>query len=43
LENAAAVDVRFSQDELGSIEKVFPKDAVAGMRYPETMMEFVNA
>ena len=43
LENAAAVDVRFSQDELESIEKVFPKDAAAGMRYPETMMEFVNA
>ncbi len=43
LENAAAVDVRFSQDELESIEKVFPKDAAAGMRYPETMMKFVNA
>ena len=43
LENAAAIDVRFSQDELESIEKVFPKDAAAGMRYPETMMKFVNA
>ena len=43
LENAAAVDVEFSQDELESIEKVFPKDAAAGMRYPETMMKFVNA
>ena len=43
LENAAAVDVKFTQDELESIEKVFPKDAAAGMRYPETMMEFVNA
>ena len=43
LENAAAVDVKFSQDELESIEKVFPKDAAAGMRYPEAMMKFVNA
>jgi aryl-alcohol dehydrogenase-like predicted oxidoreductase len=43
LENAAAVDVKFSKVELESIEKVFPKDAAAGMRYPEAMMKFVNA
>jgi len=43
LENAAAVNVELSKDELESIEKVFPKDAAAGMRYPETMMKFVNA
>ena len=43
LENAAAVDIKFSKEELESIEKVFPVNAAAGMRYPDAMMKFVNA
>lgn len=43
LENAEAVDIKFSKEELESIERVFPVNAAAGMRYPEAMMKFVNA
>jgi len=41
-ENAAAVDVSLSADDLARIEAVFPADAVAGTRYPEAMMRSVN-
>lgn len=41
--NAAAVDVVLSQEDLARIEDVFPKDAAAGLRYPEAMMKSVNA
>ncbi|MDQ6787746.1 MAG: aldo/keto reductase [Acidobacteriota bacterium] len=42
-QNAAAADVILSQEDLARIEDVFPKDAAAGLRYPEAMMKSVNA
>ncbi|HVE56436.1 MAG TPA: aldo/keto reductase [Pyrinomonadaceae bacterium] len=42
-QNAAAVDIILSQEELAAIEEVFPKDAASGLRYPEAMMKSVNA
>jgi aryl-alcohol dehydrogenase-like predicted oxidoreductase len=41
-ENAAAVDVMLSREDLRRIEEVFPADAAAGGRYPEHMMALVN-
>jgi aryl-alcohol dehydrogenase-like predicted oxidoreductase len=41
-QNAASADVILSQEDLASIEDVFPKDAAAGLRYPEAMMASVN-
>ncbi|MBS1792819.1 MAG: aldo/keto reductase [Acidobacteria bacterium] len=41
-QNAAAVDIILSREELAAIEDVFPKDAAAGLRYPEAMMATVN-
>jgi aryl-alcohol dehydrogenase-like predicted oxidoreductase len=41
-ENAAAVDIELSQEELAELDDVFPKDAAAGQRYPEHMMALVN-
>lgn len=41
-ENAAAVDVVLTPEDLARIEQVFPADAVAGTRYPESMMRSVN-
>lgn len=41
-QNAAAADVILSQEDLVRIEDVFPKDAAAGLRYPEAMMASVN-
>jgi aryl-alcohol dehydrogenase-like predicted oxidoreductase len=41
-ENAGAVDVTFSIDELAVINALFPPDAAAGARYPEAMMKMVN-
>ena len=43
VENAAAVDVALSADELAAIDAIFPPDAAAGMRYPEPMMSLLNA
>ena len=42
-ENAAAVDIKFSDDELKQIDKIFPVNAAAGARYQEEMMKTVNA
>ena len=42
-QNAEAVEVILSQEELAAIEDVFPKDAASGLRYPEAMMNSVNA
>jgi aryl-alcohol dehydrogenase-like predicted oxidoreductase len=42
-QNASAVDVILSQEDLARIEEVFPKDAASGLRYPEAMMKSVNA
>jgi aryl-alcohol dehydrogenase-like predicted oxidoreductase len=41
-QNAGAADVILSQEDLARIEDVFPKDAAAGLRYPEAMMASVN-
>ncbi|HEX2082963.1 MAG TPA: aldo/keto reductase [Xanthomonadaceae bacterium] len=41
-ENAAAVDVVLSEDELARIDAVFPVGAAAGTRYPEAMMRLLG-
>ncbi len=41
-QNAAAAEIILSQEELAAIEDVFPKNAAAGLRYPEAMMKTVN-
>lgn len=41
-ENAAAARVQLSADELSRIEKILPRELVAGTRYPEPMMELVG-
>ena len=41
-ENAAAVDVMLSREDLRRIDEVFPPEAAAGGRYPEHMMALVN-
>ena len=42
-QNAESAGIILSQEELAAIEDVFPKDAAAGLRYPEAMMKSVNA
>jgi len=42
-QNAKSVNAELSIDDLDRIEEVFPKDAAAGLRYPETMMKSVIA
>ena len=39
-ENAAAVDVALSHDELETLDAVFPPGVASGQRYPD--MSFVN-
>jgi aryl-alcohol dehydrogenase-like predicted oxidoreductase len=41
-ENAAAADVKLTQEELRRINEVFPPDAAAGTRYPEAVMHLVG-
>lgn len=41
-ENAAAVDVVLSSDDLARIDAVFPKDAASGERYTEAGMRSLN-
>jgi aryl-alcohol dehydrogenase-like predicted oxidoreductase len=41
-ENVGALEVNLTEDDLRRIDEVFPKDAAAGMRYPENMMKVVN-
>lgn len=41
--NAAAADVELTAEDLAAIDRVFPKGAVSGPRYPEESMKFVNA
>ena len=41
-ENAGAVNIRFTLEELKAIDEIFPKDAAAGLRYPEQMMSSLN-
>lgn len=42
-QNAAAVDITLSQEELARIDEVFPINAASGARYQEAMMKTVNA
>jgi aryl-alcohol dehydrogenase-like predicted oxidoreductase len=41
-DNAEAVNVRLTADDLKRIEEAFPSGAAAGERYPESMMQLVN-
>jgi aryl-alcohol dehydrogenase-like predicted oxidoreductase len=41
-DNAGAVDVDLSTDDLAQIERVMPKGAVAGQRYNEAMMRLID-
>jgi aryl-alcohol dehydrogenase-like predicted oxidoreductase len=41
-ENAAAVDVALSADEMALIDEVIPYDLVVGLRYPEAAMALLN-
>jgi aryl-alcohol dehydrogenase-like predicted oxidoreductase len=41
-ENVASADLKLSAQDLRRIEEVFPRDAVAGARYPEAMMKMVG-
>jgi aryl-alcohol dehydrogenase-like predicted oxidoreductase len=41
-ENDAASDLALSQEDLRRLDEVFPKDAVAGERYPEHVMALVD-
>jgi aryl-alcohol dehydrogenase-like predicted oxidoreductase len=41
-ENAAALDVELSPDELAEIDAVIPRDLVVGTRYPEAMMSLLD-
>ena len=42
-ENVGALTVQLSAQDLACIDEVFPRDAIAGARYPEHMMHLVNA
>jgi aryl-alcohol dehydrogenase-like predicted oxidoreductase len=42
-ENAAAVEVKLTPNDLRGLNEVFPSGAAAGLRYPEHMMNLVNA
>ncbi|HMD17241.1 MAG TPA: aldo/keto reductase [Terriglobales bacterium] len=41
-ENAAAVDLKLTQDDLRRLNEVFPSGAASGLRYPEHMMNLIN-
>jgi len=41
-ENAAAVDVNLTKDDLRRLNQIFPSGAAAGLRYPEQMMSLIN-
>ena len=41
-ENTGALNVSFTKKELEEIDAIFPKNAAAGLRYPEQMMGSVN-
>ena len=41
-ENAAAADIRLTENELHRLELIAPVGAAAGLRYPEPMMEALN-
>ena len=41
-ENAEAIKIHFSNEELDEINRIAPKGAVAGLRYPVAMMGSIN-
>ncbi|MGG9961652.1 aldo/keto reductase [Ferruginibacter sp. SUN106] len=41
-ENAGALNIHFTSEELAIINAIAPKDVAAGMRYPEQMMQSLN-
>jgi len=41
-QNAAALDVDLSNDDLARIEEVASKNAFAGPRYPKAMLDLLN-
>jgi aryl-alcohol dehydrogenase-like predicted oxidoreductase len=41
-ENAAAIDVKLTPEDLIAIDEVLPKGAVAGQRYSEPMMRLID-
>ena len=41
-ENAGAADIRLSADDLAEIDRLSPKGAASGQRYPEAMMATIN-
>jgi aryl-alcohol dehydrogenase-like predicted oxidoreductase len=41
-ENAAAVDIALSEDDLRTIDELFPRGAAAGNRYPDVAMGALN-
>ena len=42
-ENAAAVDLKLTPDDLRRLNEVFPSGVASGSRYPEDMMHLINA
>jgi len=42
-ENAAAADITLNADELGALERAFPRDVAAGSRYPQATARFVES
>jgi aryl-alcohol dehydrogenase-like predicted oxidoreductase len=41
-ENVRAVDMRLTREELDQIDRLLPKDAASGARYPPAMMHLVD-
>ena len=41
-DNAGAVDVTLTQNDLNRLDAAFPPDAASGTRYPEAMMKMLN-
>jgi aryl-alcohol dehydrogenase-like predicted oxidoreductase len=41
-ENAAAIDIRLTAEELRRLEAIAPRGVASGLRYPEDMMRSVN-
>lgn len=41
-QNVAAIDLRIDAGKLAALDAIFPKDAAAGLRYPEAMMGTLN-
>ena len=42
-ENADAINIHLSIEELNIIDTIFPKDAAKGLRYPEQMMNLLDS